>query len=177
MNYSTTLTTAATLACCVSSVQAASISALTLTGATLEGQLVPDRLISFTPGTATDEITTLISNNFTVSTTSTIQGDLNLSDQMITLYLDDWILSGNGTTSQTSGGVATGDWDGDVFTVSWRQQLETPLISDANLDLSRSVFWTLSGTAQMSAVPVPAALWLFGSGIVALSRFKRQKIS
>jgi hypothetical protein len=41
--------------------------------------------------------------------------------------------------------------------------------------LKNNVEWSLQGTYALSSVPVPAAAWLFGSGLVGIAGFARRR--
>lgn len=68
------------------------------------------------------------------------------------------------------GGVATGSFNEvtNAFDVSWTRPLTgIPYLSSGT--------FSLQGTAQLAAVPVPAAVWLFGSGLIGLVSLARRR--
>ena len=68
------------------------------------------------------------------------------------------------------GGNATGTFDEttNAFNVSWTHAFTgVPFLTSGN--------FSLQGTAQLAAVPLPGAIFLFGSGIAALIGFARRK--
>ena len=62
------------------------------------------------------------------------------------------------TTYDASTGAFTAEWHSAITDGSFRGNLGQ---------------WTITG--QVSAVPVPAAVWLFGSGLIGLAGFARRK--
>jgi hypothetical protein len=61
------------------------------------------------------------------------------------------------------GGNASGTFNNtmNAFNISWTHAFTgVPFLTSGN--------FSLQGTAQLAAVPIPAAMWLFGSGIVGL---------
>ena len=68
------------------------------------------------------------------------------------------------------GGNATGTFNEttNAFNISWTHAFTgVPFLTSGN--------FSLQGTAQLAAVPLPGALFLFGSGVVALIGFVRRK--
>ncbi|MDH5473491.1 MAG: VPLPA-CTERM sorting domain-containing protein [Gammaproteobacteria bacterium] len=126
--------------------------------------------------------------------------DLYYDVQGDTSYGYDFVLEivGSGSISNVTGG----DSDlGDVYGVGWRQfggdiygetgssvlafsfdffaNAGTSLLisgsyTDANF-LDASMISSTLGSVAVSAVPVPAAVWLFGSGLIGLIGFARRK--
>lgn len=110
-------------------------------------------------------------------------------DQTVTIT-DTWFRNGDHGTSFYSDPNSTSDnilgiWIDNIY------QGAFPLASLFTLDLTGTTFWfdNISGSSaadkvfyisqmNVSAVPVPAAVWLFGSGIAGLIGFgKRKKAS
>ena len=88
----------------------------------------------------------------------------------ITMDLSSWFANHMGM-NQNLGGIATGDWDpatGEITDLSWSAILTQGMQKGA------TVTWTLQGevlsssSANVSAVPVPGAIWLMGSALVGL---------
>ncbi len=70
----------------------------------------------------------------------------------------------------------TNTYDGNsgMFDMSWETDANVDILG---LSLDSPFVLNLKGSASVSAVPVPAAVWLFGSGMVALFGFSRKKHS
>ena len=80
----------------------------------------------------------------------------------------------NGTmVCGTSSAAATGtvDMEAGTFDISWSSFITTAPFA------GQTGFWHLTGTftSEASAVPVPAAVWLFGSGLVGLAGVARRR--
>jgi hypothetical protein len=74
------------------------------------------------------------------------------------------------TTSLHVGGIATGSFNEvtNAFDVSWTRSLTgVPYLTSGT--------FSLQGTAQLAAVPLPAAVWLFGSGMIGLVSLVRRR--
>lgn len=54
-------------------------------------------------------------------------------------------------------------------------EIRISLLVEGTVDLSTKTFFTLDNLEYVSAVPVPAAVWLFGSGLLGLAGFARRK--
>lgn len=69
------------------------------------------------------------------------------------------------------GGIASGSFNEvtNAFDVSWTHAL-------TGIPYLTSGTFSLQGTAQLAAVPLPAAAWLFGSGLIGLAGLARRKI-
>lgn len=82
------------------------------------------------------------------------------------------LLSGSASCEDGNGGDCTASYnpdflDGLTFTGS---ELSMNWVSDSGW-----TGWMVAGDASISAVPVPAAAWLFGSAIIGLAGAKRRK--
>jgi hypothetical protein len=74
-----------------------------------------------------------------------------------------WVNTNPLMASLNIGGNAGGTFDNttNAFNISWTHAFTgVPFLTSGN--------FSLQGTAQLAAVPVPAAMWLFGSGVVGL---------
>lgn len=74
------------------------------------------------------------------------------------------------TTSLNVGGIATGSFNEvtNAFDVSWTRSL-------TGIPYLTSGTFSLQGTAQLAAVPVPAAVYLFGTGLVGVAAMARRR--
>ena len=108
------------------------------------------------------------SNNGIVISVLTLMGDLSGSRSSLGLLLDDLdIVFPDGTH------VAAYLYDGDVGTKYLTQDyISTYYISQNDTDGSAE---TGSFLVRTSVVPVPAAVWLFGSGLLGLVGIARRK--
>lgn len=107
-------------------------------------------------------------------------GSVNGGD--LTVDMGSWFadvnLLGIGLSTLHQGGLATGMVTGDDFWMSWEgfEQLSVLLPSGLVSGVAR---WTLEGTVDVAEVPVPAAFWLFASGLfglVGITRKRQQKL-
>lgn len=89
----------------------------------------------------------------------------------ITVDLSSFFANWNGTSFSQGDAGTVGTYDavtGDFF-LSWSK-----LIVGGSFG-GKTGYWELAGTANVSAVPVPAAVWLFGSGLVGLAGIARRR--
>lgn len=93
-----------------------------------------------------------------------------LSVDLGSWFIDDVTLGANPSiTAINQGAFATGTLVGNQFSLSW-----DPAPNVTIGDISGPTRWSLTGTAQLAPVPVPAAFWLFGSGAaLLLTRVRR----
>jgi hypothetical protein len=95
-----------------------------------------------------------------------------------TLDMSGWYVDWNGVKiDMSSGGTATmacstANCDGGSYTASY-----AAIVPDDGSTNFGNVAYTLelTGTITPSAVPVPAAVWLFGSGLLGLVGVARRK--
>lgn len=83
-----------------------------------------------------------------------------------------WVNSNPQMASLNIGGIATGSFNEttNAFDISWTRPFSgVPFLTSGT--------FTLQGTAQLAAVPLPGALLLFGSGFAGLAGVMRKKIS
>ena len=74
-----------------------------------------------------------------------------------------WVNSNPSMASLNIGGNASGTFNDttNAFNISWTRAFTgVPFLTTGS--------FSLQGTAQLAAVPIPAAMWLFGSGLVGL---------
>lgn len=99
---------------------------------------------------------------------------------VMTVDLGGWYAEWNGTNfsqgtkpggDNGSSVAATGTYDANTgaFDISWNSYITTAPFAD------KMGYWHLTGTAEIAAVPVPAAVWLFGSGLVGLAGIARRR--
>ena len=94
-----------------------------------------------------------------------VSGDL--TGTALTLDLSSWTAYWNGTSFNQGGMIsATTDGAGN-FTATW-----DALVVGGAFD-GQIGAWTINGT--VSAIPVPAAAWLFGSGLLGLVGIARRR--
>jgi len=83
-------------------------------------------------------------------------------------------ITGTGRNDGITSAVATGTWNSATraYTLYWDSKTIGPSCPEPNGCVSH---WTLQGTA--SPVPVPAAIWTFGSGLLGLfgARWRRKR--
>ncbi len=94
-----------------------------------------------------------------------VTGDLTGSD--LSLDLSSWTAYWNGTSFNQGGMINTTVDGSGNFTATWL----APVVGGAFNGQNGS--WEITGT--VSAVPVPAAVWLFGSGLVGLAGIARRR--
>lgn len=95
-----------------------------------------------------------------------VSGDLTGND--LVLDLSSWTVWWNGTsTNQGAANVATVVDAYGEFTASWE------MITIGGATDGLPVSWTITG--YVTAVPLPSALWLTGSGLLCLAGFLRRQ--
>jgi hypothetical protein len=69
--------------------------------------------------------------------------------------------------------------DGQVATIMLMLGLQSPTsgfyLEHTDLDSAESIYYSSTLAIGLSPIPVPAAIWLFGSGLVGLVGFSRRK--
>jgi len=82
----------------------------------------------------------------------------------ITLDLSSFFVSWKASSFNLGMADIVGTYDAitGAFTVNWSKQYVGGAFD------GRTSYWELSGTANVSAIPVPAAAWLFCSGLIGL---------
>lgn len=87
----------------------------------------------------------------------------------INMDLSSWMVNHFGMDQNLGSASAAGSWDPvtQLYTLSWVATLTQ------GPNGGQDVTWTLAGSA--SPVPVPAAVWLFGSGLLGLAGVVRRK--
>ncbi len=94
-----------------------------------------------------------------------VTGDLTGTD--LSLDLSSWTAYWNGNSFNQGGMINTTVDGSGNFTATWLAPVNGGPFDGQNGD------WTVTGT--VSAVPVPAAVWLFGSGLVGLAGIARRR--
>ncbi len=82
-----------------------------------------------------------------------------------------WVNTNAQMASLNVGGIAGGTFNDltHAFDISWTHPFTgIPFLTSGN--------FSLQGTAQLTAVPLPAAAFLFGSGLIALAGAMRRKL-
>jgi len=104
-------------------------------------------------------------------------GDINLSNVALIGEIGYY---GDATWGDTLGnrGVTASDLVGNEMNMYWARVNEADQTGPLLLDVIGN--WNLTSTGQLSyagvsAVPVPAAVWLFGSGLIGLAGIARRK--
>ncbi|HEX5645533.1 MAG TPA: VPLPA-CTERM sorting domain-containing protein [Nitrospira sp.] len=89
-----------------------------------------------------------------------------------------WMSSNSAMSSLNIGGIATGSFNDttNAFDIAWTNpfNLNLTTLPVVGAVVLTSGSFSLQGTAQVAAVPLPAAVWLFGSGVVALTGLARR---
>ncbi|MBF0258984.1 MAG: VPLPA-CTERM sorting domain-containing protein [Desulfamplus sp.] len=108
----------------------------------------------------------------TFNISGTLNGDATLNvaaDNGVTMYLNDNLIA---------------DVNAERYTNYWEYTITVPrsyFTTGSNLltvlaeDHGGATFFDMKLTADVNPVPVPAAVWLFGSGLVGLAAFRRKK--
>ena len=83
-----------------------------------------------------------------------------------------WVNTNPLVASLNIGGNAAGLFNEitNAFDISWTRPF-------SGIPFLTSGTFTLEGTAQLAAVPLPAAAWLFGSGVIGLSAALRKRLN
>ena len=143
-------------------------SAPTATGS--EASYAPTSIVTFAFGFFGPVATYTAASDGVNGGFTPVTGDLTGSD--LTLDLNSWTAYWNGTSFNqgASGVTATVDATGN-FTASW-----TALVVGGAFN-GQIGSWTITGTtdAPTTVIPVPAAVWLFGSGLIGLAGVARRK--
>jgi hypothetical protein len=94
---------------------------------------------------------------------STMNANLQSLFAGVTSTAWSWVNTNPQMASLNIGGNASGTFNTttNAFNISWTHAFTgVPFLTSGN--------FSLQGTAQLAAVPVPAAMWLFGSGLIGL---------
>lgn len=137
------------------------------TAAATAAVYAPDSIGTFTFGFFGDVAIRTAENDGVNFGFAPVTGDL--TGNALSLDLSSWTAYWNGT-SFNQGGVVAATTDGaGNFTASW-----DALVVGGAFD-GQIGGWTITGNASASAVPVPAAAWLFGSGLLGLVGIARRR--
>lgn len=82
---------------------------------------------------------------------------------------------GTGKNDGLTSSVATGGWDSNtgLYSLTWVSNIDPSVCGP--LGATCYAEYTFEGYAAASVVPVPAAIWLFGSGLIGLISLTRRK--
>lgn len=80
-----------------------------------------------------------------------------------------WSFNGNNFHQGDSDIVGSYDVSTGAYNVSWSSMVSGGPFVGQTLD------WNLTGVASVSAVPIPSAVWLFGSGLIGLIGLARRR--
>lgn len=116
------------------------------------------------------------------TTDSTMTADLRSLFAGVTSSGWSWMNTNSVMSSLNIGGTATGSFNQttNAFDIAWTNPFNLTLTTLPILGpiVLTSGNFSLQGTAQVAAVPVPAAVWLFGSGLASLiPTIRRQLMS
>lgn len=110
---------------------------------------------------------------------STMTADLRSLFAGVTSSGWSWMNTNSVMSSLNIGGIATGSFNNvtNAFDIAWTNPFNLTLTTLPVLGpiILTSGSFSLQGTAQVAAVPLPAAAWFFGSGVLALATFARRK--
>jgi len=114
------------------------------------------------------------------TTDSTMTADLRSLFAGVTSSGWSWMNTNSMMSSLNIGGTATGSFNQttNAFDIAWTNPFNLTLTTLPVLGpiVLTSGNFSLQGTAQVAPVPVPAAVWLFGSGLAGLIPMIRQQL-
>ena len=95
---------------------------------------------------------------------------INTENQSIHVDLGSWAWSWNGHNYHQGASEIIGTYDEttETYNINW-----SSVFPGGPFD-SQIHDWNLTGIASVSAIPIPAAIWLFGSGLISLVGFARR---
>ncbi|OQW34211.1 MAG: hypothetical protein A4E20_11730 [Nitrospira sp. SG-bin2] len=114
------------------------------------------------------------------TTDSTMTADLRSLFAGVTSSGWSWMNTNSAMSSLNIGGTATGSFNqtSNAFDIAWTNPFNLTLTTLPVLGpiVLTSGNFSLQGTAQVAPVPVPAAVWLFGSGLASLIPMIRRRL-
>lgn len=114
------------------------------------------------------------------TTDSTMTADLRSLFADVTSSGWSWMNTNSAMSSLNIGGTATGSFNqtSNAFDIAWTNPFNLTLTTLPVLGpiVLTSGNFSLQGTAQVAAVPLPAAVWLFGSGLASLIPMIRRRL-
>jgi len=155
--------------------------------------------VGFNPDPANVMVGDMFSVDIVGDFTELVGGEIDLGFDSATLRIDSVVIDPHWDFDPASGGPADGNiWPGIFFDIDFGTEPATGNFTIATINLtalaegssnlvvlnsffadtSVELFPTLiDGTVNVSAVPIPAAVWLFGSGLLGLIGVARRKVS
>ncbi len=114
------------------------------------------------------------------TTDSTMTADLRSLFAGVTSSGWSWMNTNSVMSSLNIGGTATGSFNQttNAFDIAWTNPFNLTLTTFPIVGpiVLTSGSFSLQGTAQVAAVPLPAAVWLFGSGLASLIPMIRRQL-
>ena len=98
-------------------------------------------------------------------------GFVDTSDNTLNVDLSAWTWTFNGASNHVGASDIVGSYDAVTgeYDLSWSSVITSGGFVDQTLD------WHITGVANVSAVPLPASIWLFASGIIGLYGMSKRR--